>query len=343
MLAQLVERNDGIVEVSGSIPLRSKVFSGVNFIIYRRMKKSLIVIRSLQIALLIISFIFIERFCHQKTGGFQISKIESDHAFNPDWATPIPSNQERDHIRTILDQRYTFFSYGGQAYVFLSDDGKTVLKLFKQHHLRVPSWIKTIPLPKTFKRIRDKWVHRKEDKFYLFFNSCKIAFDDFRDYTGLIYLHLNPTDYLNQQISIVDKLGIEHKIDLDHTDFALQHRAKLPKKHFRNLRKKNDYTAAQKSLDSLIDMIVERSQKGIADRDPNIRRNCGFIGEQAVEIDLGSYTRSETLKIPFMCKADIYQKSFQLRRMISKNYPELYPHLDQRFTEILYQTDFPTP
>lgn len=306
------------------------------------MKKSLILIRWFQIALLIVSLIFIERFCHKKTGGFQISKIESDHVFNPQWATPIPSDQDQQHILTLLDQRYTFFRYGGQAYVFLSDDGKTVLKLFKQHHLRVPAWIKTFPLPKTFKRIRNKWVRRQEDKFNLFFNSCKIAFDDFRDYTGLIYLHLNPTDYLNQQMTIVDKLGIEHKIDLDHTDFALQHRAKLPKKHFRSLRKKNDFESAKKSLDSLIDMIVERSQKAIADRDPNIRRNCGFFGEQAVEIDLGSYTRSQTLKIPFMCKADIYQKSLELRLMISKNYPELYPHLDRRLTEVLYETDFPT-
>lgn len=306
------------------------------------MKKSPIFIRLLQIALFITSVLLIERFCHQKTGGFQITKIESDHPFNPEWATPTPSDEDREHIHNLLDQRYTFFSYGGQAYVFLSEDGKTVLKLFKQHHLRVPAWIKSLPLPKTFKRIRNKWVHRKEDKFYLFFNSCKIAFDDFRDHTGLIYLHLNNTDYLNQQITLVDKLGIEHKIDLDHTDFALQHRAKLPKKHFRSLKKKNDYESAKKSLDSLIDMIVERSQKGIADRDPNIRRNCGFVGEKAVEIDLGSYTRSETLKIPFICKADIYQKSLQLKRMISKNYPELSPYLDERLTEILYHTDFPT-
>ncbi len=303
------------------------------------MKKFLIFIRSFQTAFLIISFIFIERFCHQKTGGFQVSKIESDHSFNPDWATPVPSDQERDHLHTLLDQRYTFFSYGGQSYAFLSDDGKTILKLFKHHHLRVPAWIKMLPLPRTFKRIRNKWVHLKEDSFYLFFNSCKIAFDDFRNHTGLIYLHLNKTDYLNQQVRIVDKIGIEHKIDLDRTDFALQHRAELPKKHFRSLKKKNDYAAAKKSLDSLIDMIVERSQKGIADRDPSIRRNCGFIGENAVEIDLGSYSRSETLKIPFMCKADIYQKSLQLRRMISKSYPELYPHLDKRLTEILYQNE----
>jgi len=306
------------------------------------MKKTSIFFKSLQIVFLIISIIFIERFCHQKTGGFQISKIESDHPFNPEWETPAPSEEEAENIRNILDQKYTFFSYGGQAYVFLSEDGKSVLKLFKQHHLRVPAWIKSFPLPKTFKRIRNKWVHRKEGKFDLFFNSCKIAFDNFRDHTGLIYLHLNPTDYLNQQITIVDKLGIEHQIDLDHTDFALQQRAKLPKNHFHRLKKRNDYESAKRSLDSLIDMIVARSQRGIADRDPNIRRNCGFVGEKAVEIDLGSYTRSEILKIPFICKADIYQKSQQLKRMISKAYPELSPYLDQRLNEILYNTEFPT-
>ena len=300
------------------------------------MKKTPIIIRSIQIALALIALILIERFCHQKTGGFQISKIESHHPFNPEWATPTPPPDELSQIRNLLNQRYTFFSYGGQAYAFLSEDRTVILKLFKQHHLRVPNWIKQLPLPRTLKRIRNKWVHRKEDLFGIFFNSCKIAHDDFGDRAGLIYLHLNPTDYLGQRLTLIDKLGIEHTIDLDHTDFALQHRAKLPKKHFRSLKKKNDYNAAKRSLDSIIDMIVERSQKGIADRDPNIRRNCGFIGEQAVEIDLGSFTRSETLKIPFICKADIYQKTLQLKRMIAKIYPELSPHLEQRLNEILY-------
>jgi hypothetical protein len=298
------------------------------------MKKFPLVIRSLQITLVLITFILVERFCHRQTGGFQLSKIQSDHPFNPSWATPLPSPDDLTHIRDLLSQRYTFFGYGGQAYVFLSEDRKVVLKLFKQHHLHVPDWIKQFPLPRTLKRIRNKWVHRKENLFGLFFNSCKIAHDDFGDRSGLIYLHLNPTDYLNQQLTLIDKLGIEHTIDLDHTDFAVQHRAKLPKKHFRILKKKNDFDSAKRSLDSMIDMIVERSQKGISDRDPNIRRNCGFIGEQAVEIDLGSFTRSDTLKIPFICKTDIYQKTLQLKRMIGKIYPELSPHLEERLETI---------
>ena len=319
--------------------LRSAVRSryAPNSISCVNMKKASFFLKAFQIALVVVCFVLVERFCDQKTGGFQITKIESDHPFNPQWETPPPSDTEWEEIDQMLDQRFTFFSYGGQAYVFLSDDGKTVLKLFKQHHMRVPAWIKSFPLPKVWKRVRNKWVYRKEDKFVLFFDSCKIAFDDFRERTGLIYLHLNKTDYLNKQITIVDKLGIEHQIDLDQTDFALQHRAKLPKNHFESLRKKNQIELAKSSIDSILKMMVERSQKGIADRDPNLRRNCGFIQDQAIEIDLGSYTRNETLKIPFIGKTDVYQKSLQLKRMISKTYPELSPYLEERLGEILQE------
>ena len=300
-------------------------------------------LRFFQIALAILSFLLIERFCHQKTGGFQITKITSDHPFNPRWETPAPSDTELEKTKALLNQRYTFFGYGGQAYVFLSEDGNTVLKLFKHHHLRFPSWVKKIPLPRTLNRVRNKWVHRKNEKFELFFDSCKIAHDDFKEQTGLIYLHLNRTDYLKQHMTIIDKLGIEHSIDLDQIDFALQHRARLTKKHFKNLKKNQAEEMAKASIDSLLNMMVERSIKGIADRDPNLRRNCGFIGTKAVEIDLGSYTRNETLKIPFIGKTDIYQKSLQLKKMVSKRYPELSPYLEKRLQEILYSQETATP
>ncbi len=300
------------------------------------MKKSSLFLKAFQIVLAITAFILVERFCHQKTGGFQIAKTQSDRPFNPKWETPPPTEQDLAELDQIFDQPFKFFSYGGQAYVFLSEDGETVLKLFKQHHMRTPEWIKKFPLPKTFKRIRNKWVYRNEEKFLLFFDSCKIAFDDFRDKTGLIYLHLNKTDYLQKQLTIIDKLGIAHQIDLDQTDFALQYRAKMTKKHFQTLKNKNQLAAGKESIDSILEMMVERSQRGIADRDPNLRRNCGFIGNQAIEIDLGSYTHNETLKIPFIGKTDIYQKSLQLKRMISKIYPELYPYLEERLEEILY-------
>lgn len=291
--------------------------------------------RTLQIFSCLLLIILVDRFCHQQTGGFTLPKIRSNHAPDARWDLPPLDNETRQQLLSHFDRPFTFFSYGGQAYVFLSEDGKTVLKLFKQHHMRVPQWIKQLPLPHPLKKFRNKFIHRREEKLEVLFDSCKIAFDDLKENTGLIYLHLNPSQHLQKKATLVDKLGIAHEIDLDTTDFLLQQRATLASEHFAQLKARGDHKAGKASIDSLLTMMTLRSQKGIHDRDPNLRRNCGFIDNQAIEIDVGSYTYDPDLKLPFAWKNDVYRKSLQLKRLIQKNYPELYPYLEERLGQLL--------
>lgn len=299
----------------------------------------------MRLLILIICIFFIHRFCHRATGGFTLLKIQSHHAYTPKWDTPPLSLEEKQALAPLFNQKFSFFSYGGQAYVFLSEDKTTVLKVFKQHHLRMPHWLKKLPLIKPLKKFRNKLVRRREETLDLFFDSCLIANDRFKEQTGLLYVHLNPTEDLNQQLTLIDKLGIEHQIDLDHTDFILQQRTRLAPRHFLHLKRTNDIEGARISLDSLLDLMVARCQKGIADRDPNLRRNCGFIGNRAVEIDIGSYSDNPVLKLPFAWRMDLYQKTLQLKRMINKRFPELSDYLSQRIEELLIlpQEDRETP
>src|SRR5690348_14115124 len=100
------------------------------------MKKNWSIKRALQVLFFVVACVLIHRFCHHQTGGFSIAKIRSNHAIHPEWATPPLSEQERQKLDPILNQPFKFFGYGGQAYVFLSEDGSVILKLFKQHHMR---------------------------------------------------------------------------------------------------------------------------------------------------------------------------------------------------------------
>lgn len=287
--------------------------------------------------------ILVDRFCHQQTAGFTLLKIQSNHSPHSRWEPPFLNKESDPKLFSHFEQKFTFFSYGGQAYVFLSEDGQTVLKLFKQHHMRIPTWIKLLPLPQPLNKFRNKFIHRREEKLEGLFDSCKIAFDELKEDTGLLYLHLNPTKHLQKKLTLVDKLGIAHTIDLDTSDFLLQRRALLASEHFSQLRSRGDIEAGKESIDSLLKMMAKRSQKGIYDRDPNLRRNCGFISNQAVEIDVGSYTYSPDLKLPFAWKTDVHQKSLQLKRLIQKHYPELFSYLEIQLRDLLYTKDEECP
>jgi hypothetical protein len=237
----------------------------------------------------LVVFVAVERFCHKHTRGFAMQKIfsqlpageEEFSLFDADYA----------HIDMVLAQPFTFLHSGGQCYAFISQDGTTVLKLFKQHHLRWWHLLHALPLPHFFEPLRAKQLQKMEHYSPLFLESCTIAYRDFKEQSGLIYLHLNKTHHFNRKATLIDPLGIAHTLDLDNTQFALQKNAQLCYPKFRQLVQEGNLADAKICIDSLFNLIRDRARKGIKDRDPHIRKNIGFIGNQAIEIDIGSFTK----------------------------------------------------
>src|SRR5690349_15990834 len=94
------------------------------------------------------------------THGFRIGKLHLDFPYQPQWEIACDPAIER-----ILRQPFTFLGKGSQSYVFESQDGQTVVKLFR---------------------------FDRPDAIQLF-DACKLAYDSLRDETGLLYIHLNIT------------------------------------------------------------------------------------------------------------------------------------------------------
>ena len=318
MLAQLVERNDGIVEVSGSIPLHSIYTGG-------RMRK---------IVLCLLLFCVIAKLCYSVTEGFSISNILSTHPFHSTWE--IPFNEE-----PLIPPQFTFFKGGGQCYTFLNEESQVLLKVFKQHHLRSYAFLRKIPFnlipfPKRWPFLIDKFLKKREQKQPLLFASEALAYLQLRDHAGLLYLHLNPTTTLRKQITLIDKLGRAHLVDLDTLDFALQMKAELPEPHFLRLQKEQNLEAAKNSIDSLLSLITQRCAQGIRNQDPCLRRNCGFIENTAIDIDIGSFVKEEALKLPFVAKNPLYYETRSFHHWLKDNYPEANSYFTERLKQLLY-------
>lgn len=248
---------------------------------------------------------------HTQTGGFQCIKVHSDLTYRAEWDVPDLTSNELAILKERLNQPYTFFSSGGECYVFISQDEKYILKLFKHHHLRINSRLNSFTLPWGLDRVRLRLLGGRfppEERLQFLFNSAKIAYLSLPQETGLLYLHLNKSDHLNQTLILVDALGIRHSFFLDHLEFALQSKAELVYPTLTRLLHEGDFEGIKKRITSLLTLFKELTEKGIADWDGRISRNFGFIGERAIRIDMGGLTQHIHLPpLPFLELDSLYQ------------------------------------
>lgn len=274
-----------------------------------------------KIALFCVCFFLVERFCHRQTEGFHLHKITADLPFNPELATPPPTEE----IKALLSQTYSFLGSGGQSYVFISQDKRAVIKFFKHHHM--------CPLPFSIqKEIRKKRLNE-------LFTSFKIAYDFLEEETGLLFLHLNQGNDFQRNLTLIDPIGIRHEINLDKTTFALQRRANLALPTLRKLLKEGKLEEAKAHLCSLLNMMVKRIRIEICNCDPVIKRNTGFIEGQAVEIDLGSFAIDKSLSHPLARRRALFFDTLKLRHWLKKHAPILLPFFDLQLGKCFVNLD----
>jgi hypothetical protein len=209
--------------------------------------------------------------------GFSYSQVSSTLAPQAEWAIPAPSSEEKEQLQQLFSRPFKFLGEGAQAFAFESSDGKYVLKFFKMRRF-TPSWQDHLCPHVVKRRLKNlKWV----------FNGYKIGYDEFRKETGLVFIHLAKTDHLNQKVTLLDEKGREHQIDLDKTEFILQEKAELIFHRLEKLYAQGDVAKAEKAIASVLDLVKLRIAKGYADRDKAVSNNYGFVGDKAIQLDIG--------------------------------------------------------
>lgn len=285
-----------------------------------------------KILLACLLFFAVERFCRMQTDGFRVAKTVSKVPYSAEWETSSLSTNEEAHLKELLNQPFSFLGSGVQCYAFVSADGQYVLKLFKHYHMWPDNdLLKEIPGMK-------KTVQKREERMRHLFSSSKTAYEDYRQETGLLYIHLNRSEGRYGKLKVFDKLHIEQELDLDCSAFLIQRRAELVYPHLETLLKRGDENSAKEALNSLLTLILSRSQKGIANSDPIMHRNFGFIDDQAVEIDIGSFTKNPYMKNSFLAKQQLFFETRALEEWLQKEHPQLLDHLHEKIHDLLSQS-----
>lgn len=268
----------------------------------------------------------LEKGIRTQTDGFRVAKIIADFSFDSRWEISEQSLPEN-----VLNQPYYFLGSGVQSYAFLSEDGETVLKVFKQYHLPPSSRaLKQIPMPKFLKSWQNSILANRQKRIESIFSSALIAYRDLSKQTGVFYLNLNPTEKRHPKVEIYDKIGIKHVIDLDQTPFLLQRKAHLL---FSYLKFHKDEII--NVIDSLFDCISNRTQRGIVNSDPIVHKNFGIIDGEVIEIDIGSFVSDPQMKKPLFSKRELFLETLELKEWISKNSPEFSEYFEQKLLQAI--------
>lgn len=283
--------------------------------------------KTLLLILTVCAFYGVQRFCAKQTAGFQVGKIVSQLAPDCRWECPITPTEELA-IKQILSQPFTYLGKGAQCYVFASQDGKHVIKFFRMSHIDTPRWLKEMPLPAKFEPWRLEKIVTKQSKREKDFFSYKCAYETLKEETGLLYLHLNKTSHLNQTITIVDRLGIEHALDLDQMEFMVQKRAAPFYAAIEEMLQKKEMEKAKAAISNLVQMLVKRHNAGLSDKDPDLRTNFGLVDVEPIQFDIGRFkdARKSQKNEPF--QNELIRITDQFKHWLEKREPALAEHLE---------------
>jgi hypothetical protein len=246
------------------------------------------------------------------TQGFKIAKMRLDPLVRFEG---IPPQEITLEIRQILEQPFRYLGKGAQCYAFVSEDGQFVLKLFRfdQRHLFRPK-------QKLFKR-------PMKEKLSRFSEGCRLATTRAFDETGLIYLHLNPSDGKLPILQARAPLFRPVSLPLDFFRFALQKKAEPLLDAIQAAQERGELN---KYIDAIVALLEKRIHKEIGNSDSNLWRNFGFLEGRAIEIDFGNYTSRPDFVKKEAVRVELERYMRPLRVWLEKNAPESLPFLNSR-------------
>lgn len=276
------------------------------------------------------------------TDDFRLSNIKHPMPYQVAWEIPALQDEEEAALNKILSQKFSYFAKGAQSYVFLSEDGGHVLKLFKFKHLRPSPFFEQLASIGLFENYYSKLTARKEKKLWGVFRAHKLAYDRDRDLSGVVFVQLNVVDNPSRKVTLSDKIGMEHDIDLRDVPFVIQKRGESLRVIMWELLHSGDISSAMDRIGKIFDLYAAEYRRGFYDRDHGVMRNFGFAGDDALHIDVGMLTLDEGIKDKARSKEQALIVAGKMREWVSKYYPQyrtiLFDFIDKKISSLFDET-----
>lgn len=220
---------------------------------------------------------------------FRISKITSSLPFEPKWEVLV-SPQEESQLSLALEQPFYYLAKGTRSYVFASKDQKYVLKFFDTSQIVPPFRRRLKFIRYLFPSSCEKADVYKRKLRTRVFSGCKIGFEELKDQTGTLFVHLNPTSSIRKNIALYDEKGFKFLLPADSTIFVLQKKSGPFHSYFQGVLEKNGEKGVEKILSELAFLLKFRADRKIKDLDVSVN-NLGVLNEKLMTFDLDGLKR----------------------------------------------------
>lgn len=265
---------------------------------------------------------------------FKIKHFTSHHSPRQEWEIPPLTEQESHRVNEILSQTFTFLGEGGQSYVFISADGKYVLKFFKFRRFRPTFLVDLLPDVALFSSYKSQHTAKREKKWLAAFNGHQWAHMLHRQESGLIYMQLNPGP--NQKIKLIDKLGFKRSINVEKIPYVVQIRAETLGNVLERLLDHAKVNETKDKINQLFNLYLSEYHKGIYDIDYGVMHNIGVVDDHLIHLDVGKMVYDEKIKNPVFYQFDLAKVASKVKSWITKNYPlyadEITQHMEERLS-----------
>ncbi len=206
---------------------------------------------------------------------------------------PFPTPEQIAVASEILEQPFRYMGRGRQCFVFESEDGNYILKFIKCQRVNVSTLYETFPLPKFLDKKRKAKIKERRDRLKQLLTSYSLAFDPLTSQTGVLFCSIQPMAPLQKQVTLIDKLGMKHSLDMAQAPFVLQQKGTKVMPLLKELLAKGDKKQLKVRLNQLVDLFVERSKTAVINPDNSLFRHCniGFTKTRAIYLDVGTFVR----------------------------------------------------
>lgn len=240
-----------------------------------------------------------------RTDGFSLDKIQGRLVYGENRSAPSG----------LFSSSYHYLAKGRQCFVFISDDGKRVLKFLNYNRFFFPEWLLSAPLPLQLK----KYGEKRRARYQKTVDSFTLAETYLAKETGIEYLHLRQGGSL-PSVQLIGPGGRVRTIDLNSVAFILQKRADCP--IFDKLDRLEGEEGLAVAIESIVALLHKRCALGIADDDRDIEINFGFAGDEPLLIDPGRLFLNDDLKTKEGKLSEMRAATKKLRRRYPSAFQE---------------------
>lgn len=277
-----------------------------------------------------------------RTDGFSLKQIENPQPFSDRRSDLLDEGPAASfEMGLLFSQPFKYLSKGRQSFVFASEDGKVVLKFFKQSYFRDPlylKWARKVPLPWI-----QNWAAQETAKrnlrrdFYL--NSYQIALSKAKRETGVLYFHSGGGGGSFPSVEIIDQASRKYRIDLNSIPFVLQKRGEPLYPALDAAFREEGISGVYRLLDQFTERIQDRIEQGIGDADCDIEHNWGVLDGQVLHLDPGRFYFADDLPELEAVKREWRRATGSFANWLRTHYPDAEVYLKRKIEASIAETN----